>query len=67
MKFFKKIYLYEKFITESYYFFYSDTCSLGWINSLLQYRKHFSLSFNETEKLQVFALYLPKFLSPEHA
>ena len=36
MKFYKKIYLHGKFITEYYFFFYSHTCSLGWINSLLQ-------------------------------
>ena len=31
------------------------------------YGKHFSTSFNETEKLQVFKLYLPKILSLEYA
>ena len=36
MKFYKKIYLHGKFITEYYFFFYSHACSRGWINSLLQ-------------------------------
>ena len=48
-------YLHGKFITEFYFFFYSQTCSRGWINFYLQ--KQFSPSFNKTEKLQVFALY----------
>ena len=33
---YKKIYLHRKFISEFYFFFYSHTCSFGWINSFLQ-------------------------------
>ena len=36
MKFYNKIYLHGKLITEFYFFFNSHTCSLGWINSSLQ-------------------------------
>ena len=52
VEFYKKIYFHGKFITEFCYFFF---CS-----------QQFSPLFNKTGKLQVFVLYLPKYLCLEY-
>ena len=52
-------------ITNKYFCFYSHICSLGLIYFFSQ--KTISPSFNKTGKLQVFALYLLKYLCLEYA
>ena len=57
MKFYKKIYLHGKFITE-FHFFFSLSRMFHWMNKFL---------ITENRKaVKVFELYLPKFLSLEY-
>ena len=67
IKFYKKIYFHEKFITEFCYFFFTLTYVPLMGEEILSYRKQFSPSCNKTRKLQLYALYLSKCLCLEYA